>query len=548
MDFWEGLWLNEGFATWTSWFACNEFYPDWKVWESYVTDSLQSALSLDSLRSSHPIEVPIKRADEINQIFDAISYSKGSCVLRMISKYIGEQTFLEGVRRYLKKHAYGNTQTTDLWAALADASGKNVEKAMQIWTKKVGFPVITVTENEKDNTIHVKQNRFLRTGDVKPEEDETLYPVFLGLRTKEGVDEELALFDREHTFKVPSLDFFKLNADHSGTYRTFYSSERLKKLGEAALSGLMSVEDRAGMVADAGALSASGYQPSSGTLNLLKGFKNESEYVVWEEITSFVATLRNAWIFEDEPTKDALKSVVRDLTSAKAKELGWTFSDSDGAVLQQFKALIFSSAGASGDEEIIAAAQDMFSKYTAGDRSAVHPNIRGGVFGIVLQNGGEAEYDAILNEYHTAKQSDERNTALRSLGRARDPKLVQRTIDLALGDDVRTQDIFMPISGLRTHPAGIDALWGMMTSNWDSLVKRLPPGLSMLGSVVQLCTSGFTSEAKAKEVEAFFKDKSTKGFDQGLAQSLDAIRAKAAWVERDRKDVAGWLGGEGYEV
>src|SRR6201999_2926558 len=129
----------------------------WKVWQSYVTDTLQGALSLDSLRSSHPVEVPVKRADEINQIFDAISYSKGSCVLRMISKYMGEDVFMEGIRRYLKKHAFGNTQTTDLWAALSDASGKNIEEMMSIWTKKVGFPVLTVTES--GDKIHLKQNR-----------------------------------------------------------------------------------------------------------------------------------------------------------------------------------------------------------------------------------------------------------------------------------------------------------------------------------------------------------------------------------------------------
>jgi aminopeptidase 2 len=123
MDYWDGLWLNEGFATWMSWYSCDVFYPDWKVWEGYVTDNLAGALSLDSLRSSHPIEVPVKRADEINQIFDAISYSKGSSVIRMISKYVGEETFMEGIRRYLKKHAYGNTETGDLWAALSEWQG-----------------------------------------------------------------------------------------------------------------------------------------------------------------------------------------------------------------------------------------------------------------------------------------------------------------------------------------------------------------------------------------------------------------------------------------
>lgn len=391
MDFWDGLWLNEGFATWMSWYSCNAFYPEWKVWEGYVTDNLQSALSLDSLRSSHPIEVPVKRADEINQIFDAISYSKGSCVLRMISKYLGEETFMEGIRQYLKKHAYGNTQTSDLWSALSDASGKPVEKVMDIWTKNVGFPVVTVTEDEKAGSIHVKQNRFIRTADVKPEEDKVLYPVFLGLRTQDGVDEELTLNDREGNYKVKDLNFFKLNADHSGIYRTSYTPERLQKLGEAAKKGLLSVEDRAGMIADAGTLAAAGYQKTSGVLSLLQGFNTDSEFVVWDEMLTRIASIRAAWIFEDEKVKDSIKKYQLDLASQKAHQLGWEFKDSDGHIEQQFKSLLFGNAALAGDEKIIKAAFEMIGKVKNGDKSAIHPNIRGSVYAIVLSNGGEDE-------------------------------------------------------------------------------------------------------------------------------------------------------------
>jgi aminopeptidase 2 len=393
MDFWDGLWLNEGFATWMSWYSCNAFYPDWKVWEGYVTDNLAGALSLDSLRSSHPIEVPVKRADEINQIFDAISYSKGSSVIRMISKYVGEETFMEGIRRYLKKHAYGNTETGDLWAALSDASGKDVGKVMDIWTKKVGFPVVTVTEGT--DSIHLKQNRFLRTADVKPEEDETLYPVFLGLRTKDGVNEDLTLFDREADFKLKDLDFFKLNADHSGLYRTSYTPERLRKLGVAAKEGLLTVEDRAGMIADAGSLAASGYQKSSGILSLLDSFKSEPDFVVWQEITGRIGSLRGAWMFEDQAVRDAMKQFQLDLVKDKAHELGWTFSENDGHIEQQFKSLMFGAAGISGDEVITKAAFDMFNKFKAGDKSAVHPNIRGSVYAIVLSKGGKEEVSTV---------------------------------------------------------------------------------------------------------------------------------------------------------
>lgn len=419
MDWWDGLWLNEGFATWASWvsapgrfpllarktrntllicsvnlapqYSCNAFYPEWHVWQTYVIDNLQSALSLDSLRSSHPIEVPVKRADEINQIFDAISYSKGSCVLRMISMYLGEDTFLEGVRQYLKKHAYGNAQTGDLWASLSAASGKPVQDIMTVWTKNVGYPVLTVTEDDKAGTIHVKQNRFLRTGDTKPEEDLVLYPVFLNMRTKDGVDSSLTLNEREKDFKMPDADFFKLNANHSGIYRTSYTPARLEKLGQAAKDGLLTVEDRAGMIADAGALATSGYQKTSGVLSLLKGLDSETEFVVWNEIIGRLSSILSAWMFEDKAVRDGLEAFLRDLASAKAHKMGWQFSDADGHVEQQFKAMMFETAGICGDGAIMAAARDMFSKFMGGDEAAIHPNIKKSVFAICLKYGGKDE-------------------------------------------------------------------------------------------------------------------------------------------------------------
>lgn len=539
MDWWEGLWLNEGFATWASWYSCNKFFPEWHVWQTYVVDNLQRALSLDSLRSSHPIEVPVKKAEEINQIFDAISYSKGSCMLRMISTYLGEDTFLEGVRRYLKKHAYGNTVTGDLWASLSDASGKPVEGVMDTWTKNVGFPVVTVTEKD-DKTIHVKQNRFLRTADVKPEEDKVIYPIFLGVRSKDGVNEDLTLDKREADFEIPSTDFFKLNANHTGIYRTAYSPERLKKLGEAAKQGLLTVEDRAGMLADAGALAASGYQKTSGVLNLIKGFDSETEFVVWNEIISRVASVQGAWIFEDKAVRDALEKFQRDLVSPKAHELGWEFSQNDGHVEQQFKAMLFGNAGLCGDETIIKAAKDMFAKYMAGDKSAIHPNIRGSVFSMALKYGGKEEYDAILNFFRTSNNADERNTALRCLGRANAPELIKQTLDLTFNGEVKDQDVYMPLAGLRSHPEGINALFEWMTSNWELITIKVPPALVMLGHLVNILTSSFTTKEQLEKVEKFFADKSTVGFDMNLAQSLDAIRSKVAWLERDREDVAAW--------
>jgi aminopeptidase 2 len=530
-----------------SWYSCNEFYPEWKVWETFVIDTLQGALGLDGLRSSHPVEVPVHRAEDINQIFDSISYSKGSAVLRMISKYLGEETFIDGVRRYIKKHAWGNTQTGDLWAALAEASGKDVEHVMDIWTKKVGYPVISVTENPSDSSITVKQNRFLCTGDVKPEEDEVLFPVILGLRTNKGIDEELMLTKREQTFKLSDgLDFYKLNADHSALFRTNYTPERLSKLGEAAQSGLLTVEDRAGMIADAGVLASSGYGKTSGILSLLESFNTETEFVVWNEILARINAVRNTWLFEDDAVKDALKAFQLQLCSKKAHELGWEFKEDEDHVLSQFKSLMFGSAGLAGDKKVQSAAREMFDKFKRGDHSAVHPNLRGSVFAMCVRDGDESDWQALLDRFHSAPTADERNTCLRTLGRAKSEHLINKTLDLALGGEVKMQDIYMPIGGLSTTSLGIEMRWSWMQKNWDTLVEKLPPSMTMLSSVVSICVAGFTKKQQLDEITKFFDKVDKKGFDRSLEQSSDSIRAKNNWLERDSEDVNGWLKEKGY--
>ncbi|ODQ63581.1 aminopeptidase [Nadsonia fulvescens var. elongata DSM 6958] len=539
MDWWDGLWLNEGFATWMSWYSCNAFYPEWKVWEMYVTDNLQSALRLDGLRSSHPVQVPVKRADEINQIFDAISYSKGSAVLMMISRWLGEEDFIKGVSAYLKKHQYGNTKTADLWEALSEASGKDVVSVMDIWTKEVGYPVVTVTESEK--TINIKQNRFLTTGDVKPEEDNVIYPVFLGLNTNDGFVNDFALTERETTIEVNNTDFIKLNTNHSGIYRTLYTPERVAKLGLAGKEGLLSVEDRAGLVADVSALCVSGYQGTSSLLELISSWTKESENTVWEQINVTLSAMSAAWNFEPESVRNSFKAFQRELVSEKVHSLGWKFTENDGFLTQQLKTNLFSIAARSEDPIVVKAAVDMFNAYIAGDKSAINPNIRAIVFSTALKNGGEAEWNALLNIYKTTTAIDEKIVSLRSLGASSEPKLMEKTLALIFDGGVRSQDVYIPMQGLRSHPAGIRALWKWTTENWDKIVVLLPPGLSMLGSVVTINTSGFTKQVDLDAVKAYFETKNTKGFNMSLLQSQDQIKSKINWLERDAESVKAWL-------
>lgn len=548
MDFWDGLWLNEGFATWMSWYACDSLYPDWKVWESYVSDSLQHALVLDSLRASHPIEVPVKRADEINQIFDAISYSKGSSLLKMISRWLGEDVFIKGVSNYLKKHKWGNTKTSDLWDALSEVSGQDVVKVMDIWTKNIGYPVITVNESA-NGEIKVSQNRYLATGDVKPEEDKILYPVFLGLKTSNGIDESLTLNERSKTFNLPSSDdFYKINGDQAGIYRTAYPSERWSKLGKAGVEGKLSVEDRVGLVADAGALSASGFIKTTDLLNLVKSWSGEKNYVVWDQILSSLASIKTAFIFADNSIQDSINVFTLDLIDETLKQYGWEFSDNDSFSDQQLKISLFSAAAVAGHKDVVKYSQDAFKAFVNGDKKAIHPNIRNSVYNAVAKRGNEETFEQFLHIYKNPQSTDEKLAALRSLGRFKDPKILRKATDLLLKTDIiKPQDIYVPMQGMRGHKVGIETLWTWLTENWDEVYKLLPPGLSMLGSVVTISSSGFTTEKQKEEVRQFFSTKDTKGYDQALAQSLDMITAKSSWASRDIHVISDWLSTNGYK-
>lgn len=542
MDWWEGLWLNEGFATWMSWYSCNEFEPEWKVWEEYVADTLQNALALDSLRSSHPIEVPVKCADEINQIFDAISYSKGSSVLRMVSKWLGEDVFIKGVSNYLQKFKFGNAKTADLWDSLSEASGENVRKVMDVWTGKVGYPVITVKED--GNKITFSQNRYLSTGDLKPEEDETLYPVFLALATTQGVDNSLVLDQRTKSVELKDPSFLKVNSAQAGIYVTSYSDERWAKFGQQAV--LLSVEDRVGLVADSKALSASGYTSTKNFLNLVSQWDQEKSFVVWEQILGSLASLKAAWIFEPTETKEALNNFTRKLISSKARSLGWEFSSKDSFATQRLKVAMFGAAAGAKDAEVEKTALEMFAKYAAGDKKAIPALIKPIVFNAVARAGGVENYEKILYIFKNPTSTDEKLAALRTLGRFEDPKLLERTLSYLSDGTVLNQDIYIPMQGMRAHRQGIETLWSWLQSNWEEVAKKLPPGLSMLGSVVMISTSTFTSLEAVDQIKKFFNDKSTKGFDQNLAQSLDTIVSKAKWVNRDREVVNEFLKSNGF--
>lgn len=539
MDWWEGLWLNEGFATWMSWYSCNHFFPGWKVWETYVEDTLQSCLALDGLRSSHPVEVPVARADEINQIFDAISYSKGSCCVKMVANYLGEDVFIKGISNYLKKYAYSNTKTSDLWDVLSEVSGKDVASLMEVWTTKVGYPVVSVTENT-DSTLTIKQNRFLTTGDVKPEDDTTVYPIALELRDGKSVDHTM-MTTRDAQVQVNDMAFYKLNAQQAGLYRVLYPEARLEKLGSAGNSGLLTPEDKIGLVADTGALSVAGYQSTSALLKLVSQWNSETQANVWFEMLSRISSIRDVWQFEGEEFLNNYKKFMREFVAPKGKELGYVFAENDQDILtQQLKAQLFATAVSNESPEFMLAAKDMWTKYAAGDKDAIHPNLRASVFGLAAKQGDKATLDKLLDIYLNNKSS-EGIAALGSLGKCKNAELRKEQLKHAFDDTVKPQDIFYLIVGFSSDAEGMRIRLDWFKENWDAIMEKFPPSLGMLSSVIKIVFNGLFTKEYLAEFEEFFAGKDLKGYDMAVAVVRDNLTSRINWIERDREPVLQWF-------
>lgn len=542
MDWWNELWLNEGFATWVGWLATDHLHPDWNVWPQFVSEGMQTAFTLDSLRSSHPIEVPVKDALDVDQIFDSISYLKGSSVIRMLATHLGQDVFLKGVSNYLRAHSYGNAKTTDLWKALSESSGQDVPALMDPWIQKIGFPVVTVAE--EPGQISVKQSRYLSTGDVRAEDDSTTWWVPLGLEGKVGTKgvTPIGLLKKEDTIRDVDDSFYKLNKDTAGFYRTSYPPARLAKLGSQ--TDRLTLLDKIGLVGDAGALALSGESATPGLLAFVEGFQSESNHLVWSQILGSLRTVKSVFA-ENEEISEGLKKFTLKLITPAVEKIGWAASPDDDFLTTQMRALLISTAGLNGYENIVAEAKRQFNAYIKGDTNAIHPSLRAAVWGIAIRTGGKSEYEALKKEWQTTTSIDGKEIALRALGRIQDASLLSDYINL-LFSDVAVQDMHTGAIALATNPRTRHGLWKYIQDNFPAIRERLGKNMVILDRFLKVSLNRFNDRETEKEIAKFFEGKDNRGYDRTLNVVSDTILGRATYKERDASVILEWLKVHGY--
>ncbi|MBF8249400.1 MAG: puromycin-sensitive aminopeptidase-like isoform, partial [Candidatus Levybacteria bacterium] len=279
MEWWTHLWLNEGFASYIEYLAVDKIFPSWHIWTQFVYMDHSKALELDGLKNTHPIEVEVDHPSEISEIFDAVSYSKGASIIRMLAHYLGEKVFQKGLQLYLNKHKYSNATTLDLWAALEKVSGKKVKKIMENWTGKPGYPLVRI--EEKNNKLKLVQSRFFSSPlSAKEISDETLWSIPL----------DSFLFSKKSLFIPTPKGWVKFNRGETSLIRIQYPTAMLKLLEEPIKNRKLMPEDRFGLIRDVFMLSQSGHSSTVDALRLAQVYNQEDNFIVWAQIATDLKT------------------------------------------------------------------------------------------------------------------------------------------------------------------------------------------------------------------------------------------------------------------
>ena len=520
MKWWNDLWLNEGFASWIEYKPIDRIFPEWDLWTQFFYFDTMSAFSLDSLQSSHEIEVDVVNPNDLSEIFDAISYSKGASIIRMIEQYIGEEKFMRGLQVYLGKFKYGNATTNDLWNCLEKTSKKQVRKIMNTWTRKVGYPVVSVSL--KKNRMHLSQGRFL----YLRKKDEHLWIIPIAV----SMDKKVKYYEmKKKSLGMEKFDY--INESQVGFYRVKYDDELLGNIIKMIISKKLKSLDRIGVENNVYALSRGSYIKLSRFFELLSAYKDENDYTVWLDISTNLSQMKLFF-----PEMKEIDAFVIILFSDIYKKIGWNSQKTHKEIL--LRSVVLSALGFSDFNEVLEESEKRFDIYLK--TKELDPNLKLTVYSLVAHSGGKEEYEQLKNLYIKSNLQEEKIRFLTALGKFRQSEIMQEFLNFILSENVRSQDVAIAISSIANNPSGINLAWQFFRDNYKEFERRFDHGHSMSNIIKSIC-SKFSSLEKLDEVKEFFSINNPKSARMTIQQSIEAIRINCNFVRNNEKDLKEWL-------
>ncbi len=530
MEWWTDLWLNEGFASWIEYLAVDEIFPEWQMWTQFVTDDYLRGQSLDSLANTHPVEVSVNNPDEIHEIFDAISYSKGASLVRMLHAYLGPDDFRSGMQHYLKSHAYENATTAGLWASLEETSKKPVKDFMSHWTSQAGFPLLDVKDEK--NSVAFSQTRYM----VSPLErdrtkDSSVWPIPIDVT---GSDEIYMLDEESKSWKIDTSSTPKFNTEQTGFYMTNYSGAYLTKLGNKVKNGYLKPLDRLGLLNDAFQLTKAGFKPTTEALKLLENYENEDNAAVWDVIAGQLGSVRR--VMNSDELRDLMKPYVGNLSTKQLRRLGWEEKPGDSHFDKLLRPTILGLSSFAENPEVVNKATDVFA--AAKKTEDIHPDIRGVVYGTVVRHGSESELKKLLRMYKETNSAQAKISLAGALTGFKQPTLIDEALNLIKSEDVKLQEVVYWVSFSFSNRHAKDVAWAWLKENWNWLEQKFGTELTTFSYFPKIAAGSFSSEEFAAQYQEFFESVDTKNIQRSVDQGYETISWQAAWKMRDEHSIS----------
>lgn len=529
MRWWEGIWLNEAFATFMELLTTDAFEPRWQIWTTFGIDRA-AALSTDSLRSSRAIEYPVGRPEEAEDMFDVITYDKGGSVLRMIERHLGDETFRRGLNLYLDKHRYGNTITTDLWDALEVASGQPVRATMGTWVNQPGHPVVSVEPANGGTDLELSQRRFLLDGG-SDDGASWVVPVSLRYQTSDGsiFHQQLLLEGASTTVNLKEKPVWVLvNEGAWGVYRVRYSDDLRKSLLGAL--GQLDDRERLSLAADTWSAAVAGLAPVENALELWSALGSERDPDVWWALSGALGLLE---LVAGEQELPLVHQLVRHLAGGTFAEVGWAPADCAENTPREarLRARLVTLLGTLGaDEEVRTEARHLFADAEAGG-APLPPDLATALAHVVAAGGGSADWDMLYFKYKNAATPQDEVRYLHALSEFTEARLLSRSIELAFSNEVRSQDAPYLLAGILASREGCVLAWEAVEHHWDEMLKLWPPNTihRMLDSLPSLVAAGDDAVSRAF---AWLDEHPLARGERKVAQSRERLRVNVAFHQR----------------
>uniref|UniRef100_A0A3Q3MWI2 Aminopeptidase n=1 Tax=Mastacembelus armatus TaxID=205130 RepID=A0A3Q3MWI2_9TELE len=540
MDWWDDLWLNEGFASFFEYIGVEKAEPSWGMRDIMIIDDMLPVMVDDALVSSHPIIVNVSTPAEITSVFDAISYSKGASILRMLEDWIGKDSFRDGCQKYLKDYYFRNAKTANFWESLV--SGLPVASVMDTWTKQMGYPVLDLSVSETD--FKLSQKRFLL--DPKADADQPPSPfgykwtIPVKWHSVKSNKNELAMFERNSTGStltsqlvisnyLPSVDgLLKINHDQTGFYRVNHNDHMWNTISQQLQNNHVqfNAADRTSYIDDVFALARADIIDYGNAFNLTKYLTNETDYIVWMRVASSIAYVR-----------DMLSGNAELYPKFQVILCGWL--DVFGRLLRE---TVLSIACQMEDQEALNEASRIFDRWIDGNLSNISVNLRLLVYQYGMKNSGtEAKWNIMFQRYKDTSLAQEKDKLLYGLASVENVGLLllEATKDESV---VRSQDLFTVVRYVSYNPLGQSMAWDWTTLNWDYLVNRYTINDRNLGRLLSRITTTYNTELQLWKMEHFFSLNPDAGAgEMPRQQALETVKNNIEWIRRNENEVRQWL-------